>query len=111
MSRSLRTCALLMLAVCSLRLMADDTWSFNPPQDKYAADCLLDLRSMNEQVAGEHGLIALSPDGMSFSRGDGQPIRFWAANAAGQNSTEAIEDQIRFLAKKGVNMIRLHRSS
>src|SRR2546421_3132338 len=96
-----RVLGIALLALC-WKVAADEnnTWPFNPPHDKYAADCLLDLRSMNEQTAGEHGPIALSQDGMSFVRGDGQPIRFWAANAGGQNSTEAIEDQIRFLAKK-----------
>src|SRR3954467_10373127 len=87
-----------------------DTWPFNPTEDKYAADCLLDLRDLNEQTAGEHGVIRLSADGMSFVRGDGQPIRFWAANAGGQETQADIDDQMRFLAKKGVNMIRLHRS-
>src|SRR5436190_1700236 len=77
---------------------------------KVAADALLDLRGMNEPVAGEHGTIKLSADGMSFVRGDGQPIRFWAANVGGQSSQENIDHQLRFLAKKGVNMIRLHRS-
>jgi hypothetical protein len=87
-----------------------DTWAFNPAEDQYAADCLLDLRDMNERTAGEHGLIKLSADGMSFVRGDGRPIRFWAANAGGLEKQAEIDDQVRFLAKKGVNMIRLHRS-
>jgi hypothetical protein len=87
-----------------------DTWPFAPKEDKYAADCLLDLRDMNEKAAGEHGVIRLAEGGMSFVRGDGQPIRFWAANAGGQEKQADIDDQLRFLAKKGVNMIRLHRS-
>jgi hypothetical protein len=78
-------------------------------EDAFAADCLLDLRGMNETVAGESGTITLSADGMSFVRGDGKPIRFWAANAGGQGTPENIDHQIRFLAKKGVNMIRLHQ--
>jgi hypothetical protein len=99
------------LCLSTIARAADgDTWPFNPPEDKFAADCLLDLRPMNEPVAGEHGTIKLSADGMSFVRGDGQPIRFWAANAGGQKSQENIDYQMRFLAKKGVNMIRLHRS-
>jgi hypothetical protein len=85
-----------------------DTWPFNPGEDKFSADALLDLRSMNEKVAGENGLIKLSADGMSFVRGDGQPIRFWGANAGGQHSQENIDEQMRFLAKRGVNMVRLH---
>src|SRR5258705_917452 len=71
----------IFLTIVAVAARADDTWPFNPPEDKFAPDCLLDLRPMNEQTAGEHGVITLSPDGMSFVRGDGQPIRFWAANA------------------------------
>jgi hypothetical protein len=41
---------------------------------------VLDLHYLNEEVAGEHGFIRLAPDGEIFVRGDGQPIRFWAAS-------------------------------
>ncbi len=88
---------------------AQETWPFNPPDDKFSADALLDLRSMNEKIAGETGLVHLSPDGMSFVRGDGQSIRFWGANAGGQTTAQACDHQMRFLAKRGVNMVRLHR--
>ena len=44
--------------------------------------CSISARS-NEKTAGENGLIKLSADGMSFVRGDGQPIRFWARTRAG----------------------------
>ena len=55
-------------------------WDFVPPVDKLDPSAVLDLRYLNEKVAGEHGFIRLSPDGNSFVRGDGQPIRFWAAS-------------------------------
>jgi hypothetical protein len=64
---------------------------------------------MNEKVAGETGFVKLSADGMSFVRGDGQPIRFWGANASGQTTAQTCDAQMRFLAKRGVNMVRLHR--
>ena len=88
---------------------AGNTWPFNPGEDHYLASALLDLRGMNEKVAGENGFVKLSADGMSFVRGDGAPIRFWAANAAGQTTAQACDQQMRFLAKRGVNMVRLHR--
>jgi hypothetical protein len=69
-----------------------------------------DRNEPHEATAGEHGPIKLSADGSSFVRGDGRSIRFWAANAGRQNSMQDVETQVRFLAKKGVNMIRLHRS-
>ena len=55
-------------------------WDFVPEIDKLDPSAVLDLRYLNEKVAGEHGFIKLSADGNSFLRGDGQPIRFWAAS-------------------------------
>src|SRR6516165_3019181 len=54
-----------------------DSWAFRPPRDSFSAAALWNLSQLNEKVAGEHGFIGLSPDGDSFVRGDGQPIRFW----------------------------------
>ena len=45
--------------------------------------------ALNEKTAGEHGFIKLSPDGDSFVRGDGQPMRFWAAGVRTGHATEA----------------------
>jgi hypothetical protein len=55
-----------------------------------------------------------------FVRGDGQPIRFWAVNtdlarrepadpAPVGPGGEDLAHHARFLAKRGVNMVRLHR--
>src|SRR3954454_19375573 len=64
-------------------------WAFNPPADTFRADALFDFRDLNEKTAGEHGTIKLSTDGMSFARGDGQPIRFWGGSDYVQGSTWA----------------------
>ena len=95
------------------------TWSFQPPPDEFRADALLDLRSLNEKVAGETGFVHLDANG-SFVRGDGQPIRFWAVNSdvarrpfvaapLGPASAPDLARHARFLAKRGVNMVRQHR--
>ncbi|MEZ5665207.1 MAG: hypothetical protein R3E94_17000 [Burkholderiaceae bacterium] len=97
-----------------------DTWAFEPPRDSFDAAALLDLRYLNEQVAGQSGFVRVDGDG-GFLRGDGQPIRFWAINtdlARRQPNPERplwgpggedLTQQARFLAKRGVNMVRLHR--
>jgi hypothetical protein len=86
-----------------------NSWAFNPPEDMFKADALLDLRSLNEPVAGETGFIKLSPDGNSFLRGDGQPIRFWAVVSGGwELAPDQMETHARWLAKLGVNMVRVH---
>ena len=65
---------------------------------------------MNEKVAGQGGFIRLSEDKNSFVRGDGTPIRFWALTTYAQRdrSPEDLAHHARFLAKRGVNLVRLH---
>jgi hypothetical protein len=83
-------------------------WVFDPPHDTFSPQSLLDLRHLNEDVAGEHRFIRLSPDGESFVRGDGQPIRFWGGTVSPDASHADLDDHARFLAKRGVNMVRWH---
>ncbi|MGA2616114.1 MAG: hypothetical protein ABSF26_00810 [Thermoguttaceae bacterium] len=84
-------------------------WDFLPGVDKLDPAAVLDLRYLNEKVAGEHGFIRLSPDGNSFVRGDGQPIRFWAASPGFQPEVDlaARKHDAQFLAKRGVNFARV----
>ncbi len=84
------------------------TWPFQYP-DNTKSGALLDLRPLNEAVAGQSGFIRLSADGNSFVLGNGQPVRFWACGDDVYHSTpEEMAKHARFLAKLGVNMVRLH---
>ena len=87
-----------------------ETWPFRPERDTFRRDALFDLRGLNEAVAGEHGFIGLTADRNGFARGDGEPIRFWAVNTSAQRdrSPEDLAHHARFLAKRGVNLVRLH---
>ena len=96
-----------------------DTWAFDPPPDDFDAQALLDLRQLNEKEAGQHGFVRLDGKG-GLLRGDGQPIRFWAVNSDVGRSPYAarplwpgpgpdLDRHARFLAKRGVNLVRLHR--
>ncbi|MGA2257178.1 MAG: hypothetical protein ABSG53_21195, partial [Thermoguttaceae bacterium] len=84
-------------------------WDFVPEADELDPSAVLDLRYLNEKFAGEHGFIRLSPDGNSFVRGDGQPIRFWAASPGFQPEVDlaARKHDAQFLAKRGVNFARV----
>jgi len=95
------------------------TWAFTPPRDEFSADSLLDLRSLNERTAGETGFVRVDARG-DFIRGDGQPIRFWAVNSdvarepfvakpRGPKTAPDLARHARFLAKRGVNLVRQHR--
>ena len=86
------------------------TWPFLPARDTFSPNAAFDLRSMNEKTAGQSGFVRLSDDGESFVLGDGSPVRFWAVNTYVQRdrSAEDLKHHARFLAKRGVNMVRLH---
>jgi len=88
------------------------TWPFLPERDRFRSDALLDLRGLNEKVAGQSGFIRLAPDGESFVLGDGTPARFWGLTTFVQRDRSLAElvQHSRFLAKRGVNMVRLHGS-
>lgn len=86
----------------------DQTWAFQYPANALRDGALLDLRSLNEAVAGEKGVVTISPDG-DFRDGAGRPLRFWAINAKFDfEKKEDFDTSARFLAKMGVNLARLH---
>ncbi|MBV9467673.1 MAG: hypothetical protein JOZ57_00330, partial [Abitibacteriaceae bacterium] len=104
---------LLALAITSSQVQAQGEagkWAFEPATDNFSPAALLDLRSLNEKVAGESGFIKRTPDGNDFALGNGQPIRFWAVDEYVQNvaGTEAVTHKARWIAKRGVNMVRVH---
>jgi hypothetical protein len=86
------------------------SWAFHYPADKFEPGALLDLRGLNEKVAGESGFVRLTAEGNGFTLGNGQPVRFWAVGSDlfHKHSQEEMERHARFLAKLGVNMVRLH---
>jgi len=84
-------------------------FAWEPDADSFKPDALLDLRGLNEQVAGEHGPVRREGD--HFVLGDGTPVRFWAVDTDPETGGLA-PDQVayfaRHLAKAGVNMVRVH---
>ena len=78
---------------------SEDTDPFDRPD-------ALGLRQLNEETAGEHGWISFA-DG-KLLRGDGQPIRFWGVNVTGADGFARAAEQAPFLAKRGVNLVRVH---
>jgi hypothetical protein len=88
---------------------AAGTWAFEPAVDRFEKDVDLDLRHLNEPVAGESGYVRRSADGRDFLLGNGQPARFWGLNTGvGEKSLAEVEEHARFVAKRGVNMVRWH---
>jgi len=103
---------LAMSAALAGMLPAVESWDFKPIPDACSADALMDLRSLNEAVAGESGFITRSADGNDFVLGNGKPIRFWAMEdgAGGKHAKISAPDlakHARFLAKRGINLVRV----
>ncbi len=96
------------------------TWAFTPARDTFSKEALLDLRYLNEAVAGESGFVRSDAQG-ALVLGNGKPLRLWAVNTNVADYTDApgrplwkqgapdLARHARFLAKRGVNMVRLHR--
>ena len=72
-----------------------------------SSSSLLNLRSLNETVAGESGFVYR--DGADLKLGDGTPVRFWGVTASVPNGA-SLDDMTAFLAKRGVNLLRWHTS-
>ena len=85
-----------------------EIWSFVPERDSFRADAFFDLRGLNEPIAGQSGFIRISGDKNGFVRGDGVPVRFWGANFNLSRNLDMkdLGHSARFLAKRGVNMVR-----
>ena len=86
----------------------DPGWfDFNPPPDTFE-ESPIDLRSLNEKFAGEHGFIQAR--GSEFVYPDsGESVRFWGVNGPPDRlGGEALKQCARRLAKYGVNLARIH---
>lgn len=88
---------------------AEQTWAFAPHKDKFQPSAILDLSYLNTPITKPEQRITLSEDKNSFALANGEAVRFWSINVSGDKLKPAqIDQQIRFLAKRGVNMVRLH---
>jgi hypothetical protein len=86
-----------------------DWFAFSPTDDAFASTAAFDLRSLNEEHAGDDGFI-IAKAGHFVHSTTGQPVRFWAVNGPPDNMTDAAQLRYcaRMLAKHGVNMVRIH---
>ena len=84
-------------------------FTFAPGSDPFSDKSGYDLRSLNETVAGENGFIAVNGHHFVHSK-TGKPLRFWAVNGPPRDLTDrdALRELARGLAKRGVNLVRVH---
>ncbi len=113
--KSFASFALAAALGCGSLLAAEDTaptWPFEAAKDDFSPQSLLDLRSLNEKVAGESGFITRSRDGNQFVLGNGKPFRIWAVGDGAWNKGPTGQPDLarhaRWLAKRGINVVRVH---
>ncbi|TWT82089.1 hypothetical protein CA13_35490 [Planctomycetes bacterium CA13] len=78
-----------------------------PKHDPFDNSALLDLRFLNESVAGEGGYISVK-DGEFVHQRTAEPIRFWAVNGPASKDVDGLRREAKLLAKRGVNLVRVH---
>ena len=81
-------------------------FNLEPTDDPFDASPI-DLRALNEEVAGQNGFVTRSGD--KYLLGDGTRTRFWGVTADAIPDPDLAE-LAKFLAKRGVNMARWHTS-
>ena len=84
-----------------------DWQAFVPGQSGDAAS--LDLSSLNETPAGNHGFTTVQGGRYVFA--DGTPVRFWGTDLVGSNaflSHERADAVAKRMARLGINLVRLH---
>jgi hypothetical protein len=89
---------------------SDAGWfAFQPNDDPFRPDAGFDLRLLNEKQAGDEGFINVK-DGQFIHSATGNVERFWGVNGppGGMNDPKELRRCARMLAKRGVNLIRIH---
>ncbi len=85
-------------------------FAWEPEADPLRDDCPIDLRRLNEKVAGQGGFVRRDAD--RFVLGDGRPVRFWMVQANLMDmQNPQIDRWARRLAKYGVNLVRMQLSN
>lgn len=82
-------------------------FAFEPDRDDFSKEALLDLRRLNQEYAGIDGPLTARGDHFAFAK-SGAPVKFWAVNTLVPSTDKEAVYLARFLAKRGVNMVRLH---
>lgn len=87
---------------------AGEYWDWRPERVRAAGEAapLVDLRRFNEPVAGAAGWVHRRGDKLHL--GDGTPVRFWGVNSTGNAPLADLQDLALALARRGVNLIRIH---
>jgi hypothetical protein len=99
--------AAILLCAGQCLTVASQWFNFNPGPDPFN-ESPIDLRALNEEVAGQQGFVGVKGDEFVFPATQ-EPVRFWAVNGPPHDlSGESLKEVARRLAKYGVNLVRMH---
>ncbi len=84
-----------------------DWFAFDPSADTFQKSSFIDLRFLNEKLAGDQGFIAAKQGRFVHSQTD-TAVRFWAVNGPAAKTRDELQREARQLAKYGVNLVRVH---
>ena len=98
---------LLFILIATLPALADDWLPFTPKPDLFSPDNAIDLRSLNENQAGDGGFIAAKGPHFIHAK-TGEAVRFWGVNGCPGETPAELRHSARVLAKYGVNLVRIH---
>ena len=73
-ARTTRGAFFLALALSVSAAWGQERWAFEPESDAFSSESLIDLRYLNEEVAGQAGWVKTTEAG-DFALGDGAPVR------------------------------------
>ena len=112
--RSLKTLVYcILLSFLSTNVVAQPSkepgwFDWNPAEQLSSDESAIDLRFLNEAIAGENGRV-IAKNGQFFHEGNNKQVRFWAVNGPPHElQGEALRQCAKRLAKYGVNLVRVH---
>ena len=94
------------------RRLADENrgwFPFVPKNDPFSPTSAINLRFLNEKEAGDGGFIGVKGPSFVHSK-TGKAVKFWAVNGPPGKDVETLRREAKILAKRGVNMVRIHHS-
>jgi len=89
----------------NLAFTEEGFWPFEPGQDTFTNEAVVDMSFLNEDVAGQDGWVQRISD--DYYLGNGEKTRFTGVTV-GSGNVSTYGAQGRFLAKRGFNTVRWH---
>jgi hypothetical protein len=92
---------------------APDAWfPVNSDDDAFSKESIIDMRSLINQTtgvpAGKFGFVQRKGKNFVFSNRPDAPVKFWGLDAGPAATAQLQEQQARFYAKHGINILRIH---